>query len=176
MDDAPNPAVGAELDAAVAREVFGIAVLGIVSCTLYRGEWRISTPQDRRRVACAVYSLERYCNCAVMTAAGQPLSHPELGHDRSCLRVVESYSTQMTAAWQVVEKLVQRGYQFSFDWSPTHWWPKEDEPMPVAERWGCFFTGIPGTDMLIFGGRYSAPAEAVCRAAMAVMAARGGKG
>lgn len=174
---------GPALDAEVARQKFGVDVLGMAWCRRDPecGEWNVTADHeeddegDEQRF---VYAATRYvptrpgfaCGClevreeyltqrsAWLAEKGFGPDDPEeglvLGHDWTCLNVVEEYSTDIAAAWLVVEQMRASG--FSFEMSDHD--ERTHRPVwevlfrgPIADGWATEDT----------------PALAICRAALA---------
>lgn len=127
-------AVGIDLDAEVARMVFGHAK-----------QIRIPT----------VGEPHYWC-----LAAEQP---------GTVLGKVPLFSTNLTDAWMIVNHLIGLGFQFELSYMPSEWWPNEATPVRPEQRWQCYFTGFPGTDMLVSKGIAATKEEAICRAALAAL-------
>ena len=91
--------VGRELDALIAEKVMGLDVLGWASGVCYGGDgWYIQDAEPKTHPA-----FLEHCFCDIGDYGDSwPVA---LGHDVGCLGVVRFYSTEIAAAWEVVEKL-----------------------------------------------------------------------
>lgn len=75
------------------------------------------------------------------------------------------YSTDITAAWTVVEHLKSLGGAVLVEYQQTKNWPEEMTELDPAERWRCGY-GISGTDMCWRFASGDTMPLAVCRAAL----------
>ena len=97
-----------ELDARVARAL-GLDVVGEGRCQKYEhGEWGVSTgwPKEVTPAWPIRPIYVAHCVCDLEDFDGMPM----FGHFWGCLDVVSEYSTDIAAAWQVVEWMCERGY------------------------------------------------------------------
>lgn len=132
---------GRELDAEIQRVVFGSTIAGWTTCVHVEGEWSIHVDSGTDGWAChaergPVY-VEGFCDGRdhrplLLDFSGEATGSDrsiverinadavadferdaELfgGHSRHCLAVVPEYSTDIVAAWLVVEKMRERGYE-----------------------------------------------------------------
>lgn len=162
MADVAAIPVGPELDAAIAREVFGITVVGIVPCSREPecGELEVS-PHWGDTVERPVAHLGE-CACSELAEEGDDIT---LGHLALLLNPVPSYSSDIAAAWQVVEKLRSQRidvmvYQGERDIIP------EDLKDENDRRWECaLWWSVDGDHRETTQYGDTAP-EAICRAAL----------
>lgn len=104
---------GRELDAAVARHVMGIDVLGEANCACYDGDWSVFGPvedDDSGHVSRLVYAEHTDDPWAGPDFAG--LNYPRLfGFTPLALGVVPDYSTEHDPAFfAMVEKVREAGW------------------------------------------------------------------
>ena len=98
-----------ELDARVARAM-ELDVVGEGRCRKYEhGEWGVSTgwPKEVSPVWPIRPIYVAHCVCDLQDFDGMPM----LGHFWGCLDVVSEYSTDIAAAWQVVEWMKAKGWE-----------------------------------------------------------------
>jgi hypothetical protein len=122
---------GRELDALVAEKVMGLKVVGRCCAVFVEGEWSIHPDAEPEGWTCYAELAPVYarpeCDCAESVVreydtpekaelyreidaerdARQAISMAKTGHRTYCLGVVPGYSTDIAAAWEVVEKLLE---------------------------------------------------------------------
>lgn len=148
-----------ELDALVAEKVMGLNILGITSCVhhhfwyvQYDGQGQKDQPVYLRRCVCYIKEV------------GATII---LGHISACLDVVPFYSTDISSAWQVVDKIEELGFIL---------FPLERRtPLWLRYRWSARFVtsddpvGLPLLAEEGFIGEGETPAAAICYAALKVV-------
>lgn len=127
MSDLP---AGRELDALVAEKVMGLTVAGWGTAIHVEGEWSVQLDGDPKGWACHAGAnplCVQHCQCDLLDGAywaeneayiveamreeypefkGDETPEPKLGgHYQGCLAVVPHFSTDIAAAWLVVEKM-----------------------------------------------------------------------
>ena len=124
----PQLSAGRELDALVAEKVMG--------CTLRWDTWRGTG--------------ERYPHCACTDGAGPHSCGDEVWHEE-----LAYYSTEIAAAWTVVEAPVAKGFKVNV--------------MNRASGWACHVVANPGqqTERVVYEHHDTAPL-AICLAALEV--------
>ena len=102
IDEMP---AGREIDALVAEKIMGMTVVGKATCLLAEG-FVIQSENDGAPVP-KWHSVEPVfvedCICDIETD-----DRKLFGHQIGCLEVVPFFSTDIAAAWQVVEKLAEK--------------------------------------------------------------------
>ena len=93
---------GRALDALVAEKVMGLAILGWDHAWRCEGEWVIDLGESGEKHPLYL----RHCACDVPPNGDWPRL---AGHTFHCLGVVSKFSTDIAAAWQVVDKLAASG-------------------------------------------------------------------
>jgi ABA sandwich protein len=133
MSDTPQ--AGRELDAEIAEKVMGFEVVREPMCAIFvEGEWSLHPDSSPDGWAC--YSgmepvMVQHCRCQdgpiLWSETGEEMDEwreqndretqekwsrerEKWGHSHHCLSVVPPYSTNITAAWEVVEKLNRDGF------------------------------------------------------------------
>jgi hypothetical protein len=86
--------------------------------------------------------------------------------DEEIFAAVSNYSTDISAAWEVVEKMIKEGFEYDIEYHPNEYWPNEDKSRLEDIRWRADFCAYPGTDMC--HNIQAAPTAplAICRAAL----------
>lgn len=151
------------LDAEVAKEVMGWELTGEVEAHFLEGEWTVFGPP--RGDEEPELSYLRYCVCA--STDEYYAKHPERergnawdrksvgGHYTACVTVLPRFSTDIAAAWTVVEKMAERGMWLFL----------------TADYTGVQFTAVfrRGSEKEFCGmsGWCKQAPEAICRAALA---------
>jgi hypothetical protein len=106
-----------ELDAQVAEKIMGFQVVGVNTCTYIEGGWDVATTwspespwatQEPVRVIDAHEVACEFCKTAPNGVYGK-----FQGYSDKCLRVVPFYSTNFSAAMEVVEKMREQGWSFA---------------------------------------------------------------
>jgi len=130
---------GRELDALVAEKVMGLRVAGRCCAVFVEGEWSIHPDSEPAGWACyagiePVYARAD-CDCAeplvreyespekaalyaeidAEREKRQSAAIAKTGHRTYCLRIVPNYSTEIAAAWEVLEKI---GRATEIRWHP----------------------------------------------------------
>jgi hypothetical protein len=149
--------VGPELDAEVARAL-GTEVLGMAPCS-HEPECGVLEVGDRRNgVHERAVSLDSCC-CPDDPAKKARYADGQeyFGHLPWCLKPVPPYSTEIAAAWLVVERI---GGRFSLEWGGQHGWYCHMSAKGADGEWR-YGDGVTCE---------TAP-EAICRAALAAVGA-----
>ena len=115
---------GPELDAIVAQKVLGTNVAGMAWCWAPDGNWYVMYPIDgrppeehpgmKRPVALGV------CCCLDDDDPADLMLPPRMfggPHNTLCYDVVPAYSTDIAAAWVVVEKMQGAKWSFRLTWN-----------------------------------------------------------
>lgn len=99
---------GHTLDALVAELVMGYIILGEQTCVYVEGEWSVHFDSDPTGWAC--FAEKRSVRVGDTCHCANDQKNPEYagfrwwaGHHESCVQAVIKYSTDIAAAWQVVE-------------------------------------------------------------------------
>ena len=153
-DEILGRGAGPELDALVETRIFNQEVLGIVFAEPdYYQSHRWTIPYTRPPVGSDLPNSQlrpvylRDCSCEYR----QPNDSNYFGHFACCLEVVSARSTNIAAAWEVVQQMLENAYDFELYWAGP------------GRGFDCHFTGTG----LVRG--LTAPL-AICRAArLAVM-------
>ncbi len=177
---------GRVLDAEVAERVMGHVLAGMATCIHVEGEWSIHVDSGVDGWAChaevgPVYV--EHCNCAdgpiVLRgleddtdedracrqkineeyAAEYASDRERFGHSRNCLGVVPEYSTDIAAAWTVVEQLAALGFSTSVEWKA------EDRRSPLSAE-VCITRNLDEESAVAIAP--TAPL-AICRAALSAL-------
>jgi hypothetical protein len=138
--------VGLELDRAVAEKVMELEVVGELPCAVYDGCWRECQEAPMR-----LLYLERQENGNCYCEFRESVDRTYFGHIHLCLDVVPPYSTDIAAAWQVVEKMMATHERVQVLWYPSTELPD----------WECTIDAL-------FQCGHTAPV-AICRAALAML-------
>lgn len=109
---------GRELDALVAEQVMGWPVLGWTTCAYADGEWTMHPGDEPSGFMVHAEHAPVYlrtCHCADVDVEDLELVEEDriFGHYTFCLDVVPRFSTEIAAAWQVVEKMRSLGWFYS---------------------------------------------------------------
>lgn len=105
MNDIDKLEPGRKLDALVAEEVLNYEIPGWTTAIFVEGEYSIHPDTEPGGWACFAEKAPvylRHCLCK-----GEPENDPMVevfGHATACLGVVRPHSTDIAAAWEVVEK------------------------------------------------------------------------
>jgi hypothetical protein len=151
---------GREMDAQIHERLFGVPVVGWCTCAWVDGE-RSAHPESEDPAGWSCYAergpvFVEHCCCE--HAALDETRY--FGHVSSCLGVVPPYSTDIAAAWQVVEHFTAREYgKVRVSTSYYHGYH-------AHICWGPGVDGEGSSPEGVYGG--TAP-EAICRAALAAV-------
>lgn len=105
-----------ELDALVAEKVMGRKVVGRALAISTEGVWEVQGPEvgssdnwmcAAEKAAPVMLDLDkdRHCLCETGSQEDEFSKRDICGHFNGCLAVVPRYSTDIAAAWKVIEKL-----------------------------------------------------------------------
>ena len=131
-----------EIDVIVAREIFGLDILGRARVCYCDGCCFVATPSENESENDFVYLRE--CKCAEVAEIEKEFitEHPEiepmeqvkiLGHDGMCLEDVPEYSTSIAAAWAIVEKFRLIVHPYGVKWLATPYNSVSDWHMLLAD-------------------------------------------
>ena len=130
------------IDVLVAREIFGLDVLGRARVCYCDGCCFVAQPSEVEAENDFVYLRE--CACAEVERIEQEFiaEHPEiepmekvkiLGHDGMCLEDVPEYTTSIAAAWAIVEKFRLIVHPYGVKWLATPYNSVSDWHMLLAD-------------------------------------------
>ncbi len=154
---------GPELDAAIGK-LMGLDVLGVSGCSREPecGEWEPTghwAESGREGAPRAVYL--RRC-CCEFARAEDPRT---FGHTSFCLGVVPAYSSEIAAAWLVVEKLRSRKVDVMIFQGERREFPSEIRDRS-DDQWECALWWQENGEHRETTQHADTPAEAICRAAL----------
>lgn len=151
---------GPELDAAIAREVFGLEVLGIAPCSYEPecDELEVGRQYGGETVDRPVIH-QGECRCAEIQFGKREL----FGHSVYSLRPVPEYSADDADSLPIIDRMAELGY-----------WVRVESPWAPGNSWRVVFVkhGFLQEWEPVYLARNTVMATAICIAALAVVRAR----
>lgn len=150
---------GREMDALIAEKVMRLTVFDVApACQYEDGSWQVKRADSFDTEPHPIYLKE--CRCETIrndSLLSQLIEGGLFGHYANCLDVVPFYSTDIAAAWQVVEKL-------EYNWNLYRDMGKCGHEETQGDKLYRFIYSAPGMSMA--GTTAETAPLAICRAAL----------